>query len=194
MNKISVSEILDFSGCLDDEDPNDTFHKSYYYFLKYFSQKDVITEEDLIIGANFTYGWMPTMMRFKSEDFELSVSILNKAKSEIRISSQELMVLKGLINNSLVGASKLLHFINPEKYAIWDSRVCNFLVGKSYKYIVEKIDLYWEYLDLCERVSKDPHFLSIHDNFSKVINYKVYPFRTIEQIMFINSSTPIAKF
>ena len=193
MKNISISKILDLAECLDNEDPNHTFHKSYYYFLKYFATKDEITEENLIIGANFTNGWMPTMMRFKSEEFAISVTILNKAKSKERISSNELLILKKLINNSLVGASKLLHFINPEKYAIWDSRVCNFLLGKSHKYIVENIDLYWEYLELCEKVCSNPRFASIHNKFTQTIDYQVHPFRTAEQIMFINSSTPIAK-
>ena len=126
MNNIKSEEILTRAHLLDNENPEHSYHKSCFHFINYFAGRNEITEQDLVIGSNFTYGWMPTILKFKSEDFELAVSALNRAKAAARISSADIMVLKGLINNSLVGVSKLLHFINPQVYAIWDSRVCNF--------------------------------------------------------------------
>jgi len=87
--------------------------------------------------------------------------------------------------------SKLLHFINPEVYAIWDSRVCNFLTGKSHKQKVEKLDLYLSYLDLCIRIKTDPEFSKIHRKFEEKVGYKLSPMRTVEQIMFISSNDPL---
>jgi len=191
MESVTFKEIKDKAVCLNSIDPEDTYHKSYFYFVNYFSDKKVISEEDLVIGSNFAYGWMPTILNFKSDDFSLAVKILNKAKSQERVSSVDISILKGLINNSLVGVSKLLHFLNPEVYAIWDSRVCNFLTGKSYQYTVDNIDRFWSYLDLCKRITKDKRFANIHDNFIRNIGYQVSPMRTIEQIMFINSGNPI---
>ena len=74
---------------------------------------------------------MPTILNYKSNEFDTAVEILNRAKNNPRISTDDILLLKQLINNSLVGVSKLLHYINSV-YAIWDSRVCNFLTGKSY--------------------------------------------------------------
>lgn len=194
MKNIEIKDILRYSDSLIGEDPEHTYHRSYRHFVKYFSDKDTLTEQDLVIGANFTYGWMPTIMNFKSNNFEESLNILNKAKLTERISTDEILALKSLVNNSLVGVSKLLHFVNPSVYAIWDSRVCYFLLGKSHKYIIEKVDLYWEYLDLCGRVASEPKFKEIHTAFEASVNYKVAEFRVVEQLMFVNSSTTIAKF
>ena len=191
MNNITADMILDRSNCLEQENPESAYHKSYFYFVKYFADKEIITEQDLVIGSNFTYGWMPTIMNFKSKDFESAIEILNKAKEVKRISSEEILLLKKLINNSLVGVSKLLHFINPNVYAIWDSRVCNFLTGKSYKQKVENIDTFWLYLDLCKRVAQSPRFEEIHNSFVDRIGYEFSTMRTIEQVMFNNSNTPL---
>ena len=191
MNNIKSEEILSKAHLLDNESPEHSYHKSYFHFINYFAGRNEITEQDLVIGSNFTYGWMPTILNFKSDNFQLGVDALNRAKGTARISSADLKVLKGLINNSLVGVSKLLHFINPQVYAIWDSRVCNFLTGKSYKQKVENIERFWSYLDLCERVTQEPEFGRIHTRFANHLGYAISPKRTLEQIMFLSSDAPI---
>lgn len=189
MTNIKVKEILDRSGCL--ENMNDHYNKSYYHFVEYFKDKQEITEHDLVIGANFSYGWMPTILNFKSEDFDKSVLILNEAKKSERILDDQLITLKQLINNSLVGVSKLLHFVNPNVYAIWDSRVCKFLTGASRWDKVQNPELFWSYLDLCKRVSLDKGFDPVHKKHKKQVGFDMTPMRTIEQIMFICSDEPI---
>ena len=148
MEKITEEQVLHRAACLANEDPSHNYHKSYKYFVSYFLEKSYLTESDLVVGANFTYGWMPTILNFKSTEFERAVEIINKAKKPERITDDEILILKRLINNSLVGVSKLLHFINPNVYAIWDSRVCNFLTGRSHQQKVENTSLFWSYLDL----------------------------------------------
>ena len=191
MENIQANEILNLANCLERDNEEDGYNKSYYHFVKYFERKDKITEHDLVIGANFTYGWMPTILNFKLDEFSSAISILNQAKGSERISDAQLYTLKKLINNSLVGVSKLLHFINPNVYAIWDSRVCNFLTGKSHAYKVQKIELFWAYLDLCKRVVADPGFKVIHEKYQNKIGYDITPIRTVEHIMFICSSNPV---
>ena len=184
MKHIDINEILKFSESLKPEGMNSTYFKSYSSFIKYFSEKDVLTEDDLIIGANFTYGWMPTILKFKSDNFSDSVKILNKAKLSDRISKDEILELKSMINNSLVGVSKLLHFINPDVYAIWDSKVCDFLIGKSHKYLIEDVSRYFEYLDLCLQITSEPKFKEAHANASKAIGYEISSLRLVELFMF----------
>ena len=193
MENIKVSEIIDRAVFLENDATQNNYNKSYYHFVKFFEDKQLLTEHDLIIAANFTYGWMPTILKFKSKDFNLAVSIINKAKQPNRISNEELIILKKLMNNSIVGVSKLLHFINPNVYAIWDSRVCNFLTGKSLPYKVQKTELFWSYLDLCQEVAADPDFQVIHEKYKEKLGYEITPMRTIEQIMFICSNDPIGQ-
>ena len=190
MSNIEPSDILDWADYLEKEKPDNNYHKSYFYFVKYFSGRDEISEADLIIGSNFTYGWMPTILNYKSNRFSDVTKILNNAKKSKRISNDDLTLLKGLINNSLVGASKLLHFINPEVYAIWDSHVCRCLHGKSSPQKVSSIDTYWSYLDLCQQTATEkslqPRFQEIHKSLIDRIGYEFSPNRTIELIMFIH--------
>lgn len=94
MDNITADQVLDRADCLEQEDPENTYHKSYFYFVNYFSEKEIITEKDLVIGSNFTYGWMPTIMNFKSNDFQLAVTILNNAKGAERISSENILLLE----------------------------------------------------------------------------------------------------
>ena len=107
MDKISTKKILERSTCLEVDNHEDRYNKSYYHFVNYFSGKDELTEQDLVVGANFTYGWMPTILNFKSDEFAAAVSILNEAKRPERISNENIQTLKRLVNNSLVGVSKL---------------------------------------------------------------------------------------
>ena len=95
-----------------------TYDVSYPEFLKYFHDIEKITKHHLVVGINFTYGWMPTIFDFRSDEFDKSIEILNKTKSGFIPTESKLDTLKHLFNNSLVGTSKLLHFINPEKIAI----------------------------------------------------------------------------
>lgn len=191
MDNISAKKIIERSTCLEIDNHEDKYNKSYYYFITYFAEKSQLTEQDLVVGANFTYGWMPTILNFKSDEFTEAVLIINKAKQSERISTENIQTLKRLINNSLVGVSKLLHFINPEVYAIWDSRVCNFLTGKCHRQKVENIDLFWSYLDLCKKVSAAPEFNAIHERHVIKTGFEITPMRTVEQIMFICSNEPL---
>lgn len=191
IESIQVSKVLERAIFLENDNTQNSYNKSYCHFVKYFKDKQRLTEHDLVIAANFTYGWMPTILEFKSDDFDLAVSVINKAKHSERISDEDLLILKKLMNNSIVGVSKMLHFINPNVYAIWDSRVCNFLTGKAHAYKVQKSGLFWAYLDLCQKVAAAPEFEFIHRNHQEKVGYDITPMRTVEQIMFICSSSPI---
>lgn len=191
IESIQVSKVLERAIFLENDNTQNSYNKSYCHFVKYFKDKQRLTEHDLVIAANFTYGWMPTILEFKSNEFDLAVSVINKAKHSKRISDEELLILKKLMNNSIVGVSKILHFINPNVYAIWDSRVCNFLTGKSHAYKVQKSGLFWAYLDLCQKVAAAPEFEVIHRNYQEKVGYEITPMRTVEQIMFVCSNKPI---
>lgn len=110
------------------ESNKENYLVSYPHFLNYFKNLESINLENLIIGISFTYSWMPTILKsIKLQNPDVIISILNNVKNGKQIEEDELLLLKTVFNNSLVGTSKLLHFINPNQYAIWDSRVFKFL-------------------------------------------------------------------
>lgn len=162
---------------------------SYHEFVKYFSDLKEVTKHHLIIGIHFVYGWMPTILELypKSEEtFDEAVIILNKAKnrSGLLLSVDDLNKLKELFNNSLVGTSKLLHFINPEQYAIWDSRVYRYLTGKEAHNKIGNPDLYLDYLSLCKEIAARKEYDEIHKEITNAVGYDVTKTRSIELIMF----------
>jgi hypothetical protein len=175
-----------------------SFNKSYIEFIKYFKEKNELIYSDFIIGANFTYGWMPTILKIRKNDkhdenedkTNKIVEIINKAKnakSYNELEDNDYEILKEAINNSYVGASKLLHFINPEVYGIWDSRVHNFLQGVTrinngtYS---NRYELFIDYQKTLHELKKDTDIIEKMASFLK--DHNLSTIRKIELIMFIN--------
>lgn len=169
---------------------NRSDYLSYREFIEYFRSINIITKHNLIIGINFTYGWMPIIFEFCSSKFDESLEILNNAKKGTIPKIKELKILRGLFNNSLVGSSKLLHFINPEIFAIWDSRVYRYLTGnESYDYRINDYEAYLSYLAFCNCLTNLPEYEVIHNSIIKIIGYSMAEFRTAELIMYSAGGT-----
>ena len=167
--------------------PNqENYLSSYPYLLNYFAQIDEIQLEHLVIGISFTYSWMPTILKRMdlSNSTQLLIS-LNKAKYGVLLNADELQQLKNSLNNSLVGTSKLLHFIAPQHYAIWDSRVFRFLTGKephNVKFTQPKT--YLEYLQLLDVLKSDIQFDAYFQLMIKKIGTPVTAYRALELAFF----------
>lgn len=157
---------------------------SYSHFVKYFNDLNTLNLHNLVIGINFVYGWMPTMFDFKNNDFEVAINLLNKVKNNNRLETQELSVLKSLFNNSIVGTSKLLHFINPSLYAIWDSRVSKYLLP-AYNYnLIASSDIFIEYQNFCQRITNLVGYQRIHNSMVQKVGYNITKYRSLELIMY----------
>lgn len=164
-----------------------TYDISYPEFVNYFKNIPIISKHHLVIGINFTYGWMPTILDFRTDRFEESVEILNKVKNGNIPSINELEILKGLCNNSIVGTSKLLHFITPDKFAIWDSRVYRYLTEQEpYEHRIGRCETYLKYLEFCNYLTSLKEFENIHQIICDQIGYSMTKFRTVELIMYQN--------
>ena len=159
---------------------NDQYVAVYKYFVNFFDSKDILNIDDVIVGASFTYSWMPTILNFKVADFDAGafeatklLNKLKKVKSTLELSDQEYKMIeeiKPFINNSLVGTSKLLHFVNPEVFPIWDSRVYSFLRGKEGKKNathLSSIEYYKSYINLCSRVVREKPFENFHRQYEQ---------------------------
>ena len=159
---------------------------SYPYFLNYFQNLESINLENLVIGISFTYSWMPTILKaLNLKNTEKVLFILNEVKKGKLIDEQQLTTLKTTFNNSLVGTSKLLHFINPKQYAIWDSRVFRFLNNvEPHKYRLEKPRAYIEYLKLIEELKNEKAFTAFFDLIKQKVGYDITEYRALELAFF----------
>jgi hypothetical protein len=184
-NHVSIDNF--FKDCNNFKVDKQTYDVSYPEFLKYFSDIKTITKHNLVIGINFTYGWMPTIFDFRSDNFDEAIEILNNAKKGLVPTVVQLESLKELFNNSLVGTTKLLHFINPDKFAIWDSRVYYYLTGGlAYNHRIGNCESYLSFLTFCEYLTQRKEYEGIHDSICKKLGYSMSKFRTVELIMYLN--------
>lgn len=159
---------------------------SYPYFLNYFQNLESINLENLVIGISFTYSWMPTILKVLNlKNTEEVLFILNEVKKGKLIDEQQLTTLKTTLNNSLVGTSKLLHFINPKQYAIWDSRVFRFLNDvEPHKYRLEMPRAYIEYLNLIEELKNEKAFTTFFELMKQKVGYDITEYRALELAFF----------
>ncbi len=167
-----------------------TYYVSYPEFIEYFKGIEKLSRHNLIIGINFTYGWMPTILNFKSLELEKPLEILNNAKKGIVPDVNELSILKRTFNNSLVGSSKLLHFVNPEKFAILDSRVWYYLTRSSIPNDEKISTAYLEYLSYCEFLANQQEYNSIHESIERKIEQKMSKLRSVELVMYTKGEKP----
>ncbi len=164
-----------------------SYIKSYPYFIEHFKNfNDKLEEtrlECLYQGAYMVYGWMPTILdteKGKINDSDLLRSI-NSLGS--KINTDDLHNVSTFMNNSIVGASKLLHFIYPEKYPIWDSKICGqILKDKNVSYQINKIDNYITYYFAMNKIKELPKIKSL-----KLINSQLSTIRITELIIFLSA-------
>jgi len=107
-------------------------------------------------AAAQVYGWMPTILKsagiadaIDREDGRL-VRFLNAARLAKKpgLSVEDIELISVFTNNSTVGASKLLHFLNPRVFPIWDSRVAKrYLWPKVVRNTFDQRCRYFEYLN-----------------------------------------------
>lgn len=175
-----LEELIKATGSIDPEIKS--YFVTYPYFLSYFDEKPDLSIHDIVIGISFTYSWMPTVLKsidLSQEDALLR--ILNRAKQGDDLNEKDLKFLKSVFNNSLVGTSKLLHFINPDKFAIWDSKVFRNLCKEApHKYKLEKPELYLSYLRLLLELKEEPYFGQFHKLMVEKVGYSVTPLRALE--------------
>jgi len=159
---------------------------SYGAFLRFFSEKSILSEDDVTVGAHMAYGWMPTAInRFGIDDLPALVRILNDVKRGHFPPREDLATLKRGINNSLVGASKLLHFVAPTNIAIWDRRIARFIHGNLAEREVETIQAFLDYHRDLNLVVRHPDFGRIGDWMNHIVGYQVSNLRACEYLMYL---------
>jgi len=156
---------------------------SYPEFVQYFEQTGPLARHHLIIGASLAYAWMPTILDFRSDCFDLGVDILERARAGKELSSQDLLELSKIVNNSIVGGAKLLHFVAPNRYSIWDSSLAAYL-GARVKGGVAGAEQYQACNASCRSLAKKPEAENIAVKIGERIGCVLKPMRAIELLMF----------
>lgn len=165
------------------DNTQESYYISYSEFLEHFKHISEFKKHDVIIGIHLIYGWMPTICHLKSKAFDEAAVILSKVKkdNQLLLDEKDLKTLKKLFNKSIVGTSKLLHFISPETYPIWDSKVCHYLGLPANA--VNDTSVYLSYIEACRNIIGEGQIdLSTVKGILK--DYEISDMRAIELVMF----------
>lgn len=75
------------------------------------------------------YGWMPRALQIDSSRLDAAADDLERVAGAVRYHEVNIRALTDCLH-SVVGASKLAHFVNPGVFPIWDRKVEGFRIGK----------------------------------------------------------------
>lgn len=163
-------------------------HETYKIYLQFFKSKNQYTIDDIVVGMSLSYSWMPTILtinfRLIKENEKELLWIFECVKGGMTIDKDQLGILQKIINNSIVGTSKLLHFMNPEEYPIIDSRVCEFLFGSSTDKLSSPV-FYLDYMHFIkEKLLKHEYSQEILNEFKMKISKDITLMRAVEFCMY----------
>lgn len=169
------------------------YFDSYFEFLDFFKNIKEFDYHFFTVCTYLIYGWMPTIPNVTIT--QEAIDTLNKAKKGEILTYNDYFHLVKSINNSIVGSSKILHFVNPYQYPIFDSRIKNFfeknslvkeIYKKTYNNKKSEINQYLAYKALCEEIIKIELFENIFDAVSNAypITTKFTKMRMLENLFF----------
>ena len=134
--------------------------------------------------AHIAYGWMPTILKKYNPD-QKELRRVFEAKDVGSFCEAKVSVAgfnTSPINNSIVGLSKVLHFINPHYFPIWDSRVAIHFGIKNQS--VNSLKKYYDYLDIINVLNKHNSTEMLQKLVSTELNFEITKTRSSELILF----------
>lgn len=158
-----------------------TYRYSYDRYLQYFRDKpthEVLTEQDLYVGFGFAYSWMATIKQLDPrikviasavdslnrvramhpEDLHLG-DVLSNAVPRDQINKLETLIepIRKFLS-SVIGSSKLLHFVNPDVFPIWDSTIHRYWESNGNRNSSDSLNRYIVYVYNIHTLINDTHF------------------------------------
>lgn len=103
-----------------------------YLAIRQFAECDDYDTGRLRLLLNLTYGWMPRVARIADESVEPEIiKGLNRVRLKLPLTAPQLthlITMGKAYMGSVVGFSKMLHFVADDRFAIFDSRVLSAFV------------------------------------------------------------------
>lgn len=149
-----------------------------------------LDEGALVAVAHLAYGWMPTVLHLDFDALPSALQRVEEARQGVVLTGPGLQQVAAAVNHSVVGASKVLHFVNPTLYPIWDRRVYRFChpsptgaPAAVHDYQVNNATAYVDYAEVCRRAVQLPAFARIHRAvMQKLQQYPAYANRQVERL------------
>ena len=179
----------------------DSYLRSYPLLLAHVAKmthSGPLDEGALVAVAHLAYGWMPTVLHLDFNALPTALQRVEEARQGVVLTGPDLQQIAAAVNHSVVGASKVLHFVNPTLYPIWDRRVYRFCHPSPtgapvavHDYQVNNTSAYFDYAEVCRRAVQLPAFERIHcavvqqfQQYPAYADRPVEPLRALEFVMF----------
>ena len=187
MKDISIKEIVD-QFYPQPIDKSDKYIVTYPVFIDFFRQMSAYRKEDLLTGIAFVYSWMPRILTVKSESLPLLAEYCTQFKNQYTAAVESQLFEQALEANrgSIVATSKLLHFMFPEQFPIYDSHIYKYCWNKerSYHYQVNNLESYQEYRKMCLKLTTGEEIHILQTMVNDRLGYEVSKLRALEFSMF----------
>lgn len=156
-----------------------TYRYTYDRFLRYFRDKPegrALEEQDLFVGFALAYSWMATIKQLDPaiDTVRAATAALNRLRSfqvgEMEASppsalpewilrlQPEIEPVRQFLG-SVVGTSRLLHFVNPEIFPMWDAVIHRYYDRSVPGRTLDSLRRYIEYTADVHRLVNHPDFL-----------------------------------
>ena len=182
--------------------------RAYTYLATYRAMVALASEPSALDLARFhqiavmAYRWMPRILRLDRAHAEPALMSLRRARTVTiadLVASEIAPVARCL--HSVVGASKVLHFVNPDVFPISDSGIARFRgVPVS---DLEDEEQYCVYVREVHRIIGEPGFDALREDFlaayrarlevSGIPPYQITPVRAVEAAAFELAPKPVRR-
>ena len=125
--------------------------------------------------AAMAYGWMPRVVRIDPQHTPGAIAALISAQTATAATLRATPVAElAACLHSLVGASKVLHFVNDSVFPIWDSNIETFrLNGPPPHNHMNVVDNYFAYVNEVHAICGDPGFPAFFTQFTGAFNTRL---------------------
>jgi hypothetical protein len=162
-----------------------TYRYTYDRFLQYFRDRPTsqpLSEQDLYVGFAMAHSWMATIKQLdpSTDTIRSAVESLNRVRGmkpeslglhrvdQGRMPPEQMAQVEAAIEplrqflGSAVGPSRLLHFLNPMVFPIWDSVIHRYCDRTAPHSTSDSLNRYLEY-------TYDVHTLINHPDFDRLV-------------------------
>ncbi len=176
-----------------------TYLSTYPSIINKAAEIDPNSQQQFYQLALMVYGWMPRVLRIDPIHTQSAIMAMVAARN-ITIENYKDVNIQHIADcfHSLVGASKLLHFINPNVFPIWDSKIQAFCGRANAHNAMRNLANYQSYVDEVHSITIDPAFQGFYNDYlaanaqrcaqSNIAAYQVSTIRAIEASAFELSS------
>ena len=148
-----------------------TFLRTYPAVLVSAKSSDRAVTETFLMTAAFVYGWMPGILRVESQRLDAAAKAFDTARAQDAEFSEGDVKAVASCLQSLVAASKVLHFANPFLYPIWDRKIEKFRRdAPPSQYHMAQTENYAAYVEDIQQVKQEHGFLGFHHDYC--MNYQ----------------------